>query len=176
MLGSRHARWRTGPRGDSTVEAEEGSSGPPCTAFVVLLLVCGSAALSCSNAPTAPATPSSLEEHGASQETVTEVQQTWERFRELLLEDERDPAAYEELIDKPDGFGYLQRCLADGADLIVEWLRMKREELQSVDAEFRFFVDRGECEVHFSGLDDRTPPVLLIRLVEGHWVIWPQRG
>lgn len=127
----------------------------------------------CSSKPAAPA-PLTPEE--ALAKANKELRQTWEQFRDLLIKDVRDPKAYEELIDKPDGYVYLQGCLADGDDLIVEWLRMRREDLPRVKAEFRFYLDREECEISFSGVEDQEIPILLARLVDGRWVIYPQRG
>ena len=146
------------------------------TFLAALAVLVGVFALSggaCSSKPDAPP-PLTPEE--ALAKANKELRQTWEQFRDLLIKDVRDPKAYENLIDKPDGYVYLERCLADGDDLIVAWLRMRREDLPRVKAEFRFYLDREECEISFTGVEDKEIPILLARLVDGRWVIYPQRG
>ncbi|MHC4501803.1 MAG: hypothetical protein ACYTFI_00740 [Planctomycetota bacterium] len=127
----------------------------------------------CSSKPVAPP-PLTPEE--ALAKANKDLRETWEQFRDLLIKDVRDPKPYENLIDKPDGYEYLEKCLADGDDLIVRWLRMRREDLPRVKAEFLFYLDREECEISFTGVEDKEIPVLIARLIDGHWVIYPQRG
>jgi hypothetical protein len=112
----------------------------------------------------------------APEETRREVRQLWEKFRGLLLKNERDPAAFKGLVDEPEGFEQLESCLTQEMDLAVEWLRMSGEDLRKAEAHFRFFLDRKECKVYFTGLGDESPPELLLCLVDGRWVVWPQRG
>ncbi len=142
-------------------------------ALAVLVGVFALFAGGCSSKPPAPP-PLTPEETLAK--ANEDLRETWQQFRDLLIKDVRDPKAYENLIDKPDGYAYLQRCLADGDDLIVAWLRMRREDLPRVKADFRFYLDREECEISFTGVEDKEIPVLIARLIDGHWVIYPQRG
>jgi hypothetical protein len=112
----------------------------------------------------------------APEATRREVSELWTKFRALLLKNERDAAAYKGLVDDPDGFAHLEQCLAEEVDLGVEWLRMSSEDLQKAEAHFRFYLDRDECNIWFSGLDIGDTPELLVRRIDGRWVIWPQRG
>jgi hypothetical protein len=147
-------------------------------AFLAALAVpLGVLALSTGGCSSKPGASAPLTPEEALAKANKDLRQTWQQFRDLLIsKDVRDPKAYENLIDKPDGYEYLQGCLADGDDLIVAWLRMRREDLPRVKAEFRFYLDRDECEISFTGVEDKEIPVLLARLVDGHWVIYPQRG
>ena len=167
MPASRHSDGRRRPR-----RATE-RGGAFLAALAVPLGVFALFAGGCSSKPAAPV-PLTPEE--ALAKADKELRQTWQQFRDLLIKDVRDPKAYKDLIDKPDGYVYLEKCLADGDDLIVRWLRMRREDLPRVKAEFRFYLDREECEISFTGVEDKEIPVLIARLVDGHWVIYPQRG
>ncbi len=180
--------------------------GPFGMAVGLLATACVLTAAGCSRAPAVPdgdaapdpntargadAVPDADTAHGADavpdadtapegdsvpEETRREVRQLWGKFRGLLLKDERDSGAYKGLVDEPDGFAHLERCLAAGVNLRVEWLRMTSEDLKRASARFRFFLDREECEVYFTGLEEGASRDLLLRLVDGRWVIWPQRG
>jgi len=112
----------------------------------------------------------------APEETRREVRELWEKFRALLLKNERDAAAYKGLVDDPDGFAHLEQCLSEEVDLGVEWLRMSSEDLRKAKAHFRFYLDLEECNIYFTGLTGGDTPELLVRRVDGRWVIWPQRG
>ncbi|MHC5058447.1 MAG: hypothetical protein ACYTKD_27640 [Planctomycetota bacterium] len=120
--------------------------------------------------------PSAPEGDDAPEATRREVRELWTKFRALLLKNERDAAAYKGLVDEPDGFDHLEQCLAEEVDLGVEWLRMSTEDLQKAEARFRFYLDRDECNIYFTGLDVGDTPELLVRRIDGRWVIWPQRG
>jgi len=148
-----------------------------CGAFLAALAVpLGVFVLSGGACSSKPVAPPPLTPEEALAKADKDLRQTWVQFRDLLIKDVRDPKAYEDLIDKPDGYTHLQRCLADGDDLIVRWLRMRREDLTRVKAEFQFYLDREECEISFTGVEDKEIPVLIARLIDGHWVIYPQRG
>ncbi len=148
-----------------------------CAAFFAALAVpLGVLVLSGGACSSKPVAPPPLTPEEALAKADKELRQTWEQFRDLLIKDVRDPKPYTNLIDKPDGYVYLEKCLADGDDLIVRWLRMRREDLPRVKAEFCFYLDREECEISFTGVEDKEIPVLIARLVDGHWVIYPQRG
>ncbi len=161
---------------------------PVRTRDAALMAACVLLIGACSTAPSAPkpdadAQPPDVPPAGgapegddAPEETRREVRELWEKFRALLLKNERDAAAYKGLVDDPDGFAHLERCLAEGVDLGVEWLRMSSEDLRKAEARFRFYLDREECNIWFIGLESGDTPELLVRRIDGRWVVWPSRG
>ena len=166
---------------------------PVRSRVVALTSACALLIGACATAPTAPKPDAAPEAPGvqapggapetcgdegddAPEETRREVRELWEKFRALLLKNERDAAAYKGLVDEPDGFAHLARCLEEEVDLGVEWLRMSRDDLRKAKACYRFYLDLDECNIYFIGLDVGDTPELLVKLVDGRWVIWPQRG
>jgi hypothetical protein len=145
------------------------------TAGIVCVCACGCSSKTSTSEPP----PTEQPPVGVSPEVAKadkDLRQTWEKFRDLLIRDVREADAYEGLIDDPEGMEYLRGCLRDGDDLIVAWLRMRRDDLPRAKANFKFYLDRDECEITFTGIEDTEIPVLLAKRIAGAWVIWPQRG